>query len=98
MLLNLFLAIPLLFTPLILANPMQTPAPELQSLEKRACNADNCLRAFQRSVLSAVPYCETRTAAPTPTIPAWAENCQGNPSRVASACGCLEVSLARPKI
>ncbi|OSS43672.1 hypothetical protein B5807_11552 [Epicoccum nigrum] len=74
--------------------PSQTPAPELA---KRACAADNCLRALRRNAPSAIPFCASyttapataTTATPTATIPAWAANCQDNPTRVSSACGCL---------
>ncbi|KAH8727167.1 hypothetical protein GQ44DRAFT_704621 [Phaeosphaeriaceae sp. PMI808] len=74
---------------LTLANPMQTAAPELPGLEKRACAADNCLRALQRNILTAAPFCETYTQTTAAPIPTWAANCQQNPTRVSSACGCL---------
>ncbi|KAH6622201.1 hypothetical protein C7974DRAFT_473554 [Boeremia exigua] len=72
-----------------LAMPEPTPAPELHTLEKRACSADNCLRAVRRNVLSAIPFCSTYTTEATATIPTWAANCQDNPTRVSSACSCL---------
>jgi hypothetical protein len=70
---------------------MPTPAPSLQTLEKRDCAADNCLRAFRNRVVTAVPFCETYTTATSATIPTWASACSANPTRVSSACGCLEV-------
>jgi hypothetical protein len=83
-----------LLIPSASATPSQTPAPELV---KRACAADNCLRALRRNAPSAIPFCASYTTAPattataTATIPAWAANCQDNPTRVSSACGCLAV-------
>lgn len=75
-----------------LAIPQPTPAPELVTLDKRACSADNCLRAVRNNVKSAIPFCSTYTTDATATIPTWAANCQNNPTRVTSACNCLAVS------
>ncbi|KAJ8110557.1 hypothetical protein OPT61_g6635 [Boeremia exigua] len=65
-----------------LGMPEPTAAPELHSLDKRACSSDNCLRAVRRNVISAIPFCATYTTEPTATIPTWAANCQENPTRV----------------
>ncbi|KAH9877737.1 hypothetical protein J1614_002954 [Plenodomus biglobosus] len=72
-----------------LATPSPTPAPEITTLNKRDCSADNCLRAIRRNVLSAIPFCSTYTSTATATIPTWAANCNNNPTRVTSACNCL---------
>ncbi|KAF2740075.1 hypothetical protein EJ04DRAFT_508083 [Polyplosphaeria fusca] len=73
--------------------PTATPAPApdaLYHLEKRACNADNCLRALQNRASSAIPFCSTYTTSATATIPTWATSqCANNPTRVTSACNCL---------
>lgn len=74
-----------------LSMPEPTAAPALHGLDKRACSADNCLRAVRRNVQSAIPFCSTYTTEATATIPTWAANCQNNPTRVSSACGCLAV-------
>jgi hypothetical protein len=80
---------------LVFGNPMPTPAPELQVLEKRACAADNCLRGFRNRIVTAVPFCETYTATLTATIPTWAAAaCATNPTRVSSACSCLQVCFS----
>lgn len=71
--------------------PQPTPAPELVTLDKRACSADNCLRAVRGNVKSAIPFRSTYTANATAMIPTRAANCQNNPTRVTSACNCLAV-------
>ncbi|KAF1933679.1 uncharacterized protein M421DRAFT_88837 [Didymella exigua CBS 183.55] len=88
---SIFIAVALLAVTLqpILAMPQPTAAPELVTLNKRACSADNCLRAVRNNVNSAIPFCSTYTTAATATIPTWAANCQDNPTRVTSACNCL---------
>ncbi|KAF2026796.1 hypothetical protein EK21DRAFT_92045 [Setomelanomma holmii] len=78
--------------PLILASPAPTPAPELRSLEKRACAADNCLRAFRNRIVTAVPFCESYTTTSAAPIPTWASGCSANPTRVSSACACLQTA------
>lgn len=88
---TLICAVCILFSSLILANPMPTPAPDLQSLQKRTCAADNCLRAFRNKVVTAVPFCESYTTTSAAPIPTWASACSANPTRVSSACSCLEV-------
>jgi hypothetical protein len=82
----------------VLAMPEPTPAPELVSLDKRDCSADNCLRAVRRNALSAIPFCSTYTTEVTATIPTWAANCANNPTRVTSACNCLAVRTANSKV
>lgn len=75
----------------IMAMPQPTPAPKPVTLSKRACSADNCLRAVRNNVKSAIPFCSTYTTDATATIPTWAANCQENPTRITSACNCLAV-------
>ncbi|KAH7402950.1 hypothetical protein BKA66DRAFT_564833 [Pyrenochaeta sp. MPI-SDFR-AT-0127] len=69
--------------------PQPTPAPELITLEKRACSADNCLRALRNRIVTAIPFCSTYTTDAAATVPTWAANCADNPTRVTSACACL---------
>ncbi|KAH8811581.1 histidine phosphatase superfamily [Xylogone sp. PMI_703] len=63
------------------ATPTPTIAPN--------CNHDNCLRQFIRSSAVASSVCPGYTLAPSSTVPDFASNCGGSPSRVSSACSCI---------
>ena len=89
-LLALVFAITVAANPAPAAGPIATPAPDLVHLDKRACAADNCLRALRNSISTAEPFCRTYTTETAATIPTWATGpCATNPTRVTSACGCL---------
>lgn len=60
-----------------------------------ACNADNVLRALQRSSAQASPFCSTYTQ-PPPNQPLPTYVSQYPASRVSSACSCLITSTPTP--
>lgn len=67
-------------------------------LEKRACNADNCLRALEAKPLDASTYCTAYTTSVrtvTTGFPTYIPQSCG-PSRVSSACSCLATATASP--
>ncbi len=51
------------------------------------CSHDNCLRALLGSGSEAVAFCQTYTAGND--IPSFAANCDGDITKVFSACSCL---------
>ncbi|KUJ13473.1 phosphoglycerate mutase-like protein [Mollisia scopiformis] len=59
-----------------------------------ACNHDNCLRQFIASSASASAFCPTFTATAGATLPTFASNCDGDVSRVLSACSCVVTPTA----
>jgi hypothetical protein len=59
------------------------------------CNSDNCLNAFVHTSSLAKPFCSTYTKLPetaTYVLPNYATACGGIPSRVSSACSCLNTA------
>jgi 2-phosphoxylose phosphatase len=58
-----------------------------------SCNHNNCLRQMIGQLSSASSFCPSFTAAPSSTasqtIPSWLSNCDGDISKVSSACSCL---------
>ncbi|PSN61480.1 hypothetical protein BS50DRAFT_578478 [Corynespora cassiicola Philippines] len=96
---HFFKVVPLLLVTSVMASPAPapipapTPAPELQ---KRDCAQDNCMRAMKNRLLTAVPFCSTYTTEAAATIPTWATaQCQSNPTRVSSACNCLQTDTLK---
>lgn len=68
-------------------------------LDRRACNHDNCLRAFIGSSAIAATFCPTFTTAvvtATAGLPAYASQCSFEVSRVSSACSCLFTASPSP--
>lgn len=68
-------------------------------LDRRACNHDNCLRAFIGSSANAATFCPTFTTAVVTApagLPAYASQCSFEISRVSSACSCLFTGSPSP--
>ena len=64
-------------------------------LGRRDCSHDNCLRALIRSSADASSFCATYTDVTleaTATLPAYATQCSNEPSRLSSACSCLNTA------
>lgn len=61
-----------------------------------SCNHDNCLRQLIQSSAAASSFCPGYTSAPSTSVPSFASNCGGSPSRVSSACSCLVTPTATP--
>lgn len=67
----------------------------LTTAQFQACKADNCLRAVRRSSAQLGPFCSTYLSFPAPSVttslPAFATTaCANLPSRISSACQCLQ--------
>ncbi|CAG8953610.1 hypothetical protein HYFRA_00010069 [Hymenoscyphus fraxineus] len=62
------------------------------------CQPDNCLRHFQRFSNDLSPFCATYTTSVSTatSFPSIVENCDSNPSRVSSACSCINTSATPP--
>lgn len=62
-----------------------------------SCNEDNCLRALRNRAPTASPYCSTYTTTSNTAVPTWASSqCASNPTRVSSACSCLNTPTPTP--
>lgn len=66
-----------------------------QQLGRRDCSHDNCLRALLGQSADASAFCATYTTAvqtATTALPTYATQCSNLPSRVSSACSCLNTA------
>jgi len=61
-----------------------------------SCTHDNCLRQLIQSSSAASSFCPSYTSAPSTTVPNFASNCGGSPSRVSSACSCVVTPTPTP--
>lgn len=62
-----------------------------------SCNHDNCLRQLIRASTWATSFCATYTTTVntvTTGLPTKVANCQANPSRISSACRCINTTTA----
>ncbi|EPE30112.1 Pectin lyase-like protein [Glarea lozoyensis ATCC 20868] len=65
--------------------------------ERAACNSDNCLRAMLARPTPASEFCTTYTVAITSVaLPTWASACSNLPSRISSACTCINTAAPTP--
>ncbi|KAG9233305.1 hypothetical protein BJ875DRAFT_442395 [Amylocarpus encephaloides] len=77
-----------------ISNSTTSPPPASTPFTPLDCQPDNCLRHFERFP-EISSFCQTYTTSPSSAtaFPPIIENCDANPSRVSSACSCINTEL-----